>query len=95
MTLNPKQIKIVTVSVVIFIAMVLYPPWICTLNYESLDSEQPAGYALIFASHIPECEDTLHSLSLDIKRLFVQWILLAIATGYLVLLAKGPRKEKM
>ena len=93
MTLNPKQLKVVIASAVIFIAMGLYPPWIYTLDATSIHREKPAGYALIIAPPTPEKNEPVFGVRLDISRLLVQWLVLGAATVGAVLVAKGPRVE--
>ncbi|MBI5044058.1 MAG: hypothetical protein HZC10_09595 [Nitrospirae bacterium] len=93
MTLNSKQLKVVIAAAVIFIVMGLYPPWIYTLDVESIHSEKPAGYALIIAPPTPEKNAPAFGVRLDISRLLLQWLVLGAATVGAVLVAKGPRME--
>ena len=93
MNLNPMQVKIVIASAAIFIAMGVFPPWIYTLDAESIHREKPAGYALIIAPPPPERKAPAFGVRLDISRLLVQWLVLGAATVGAVLLAKEPRVE--
>ena len=54
MILNDKQRKIVIVGVVLFVLMGLFPPWIYTLDAQSIHREKPAGYAFIAIPPGPE-----------------------------------------
>jgi hypothetical protein len=93
MTLNLKQKRILIASVLIFIAMGLYPPWTYTFSSTLRHSEKPAGYGLIVAPPAPEKNAPAWGVSLDISRLLVQWLVLAAATGFALLLVKGPRVD--
>jgi hypothetical protein len=93
MTLNPKQLKIVTASCIIFVAMGLCPPWTYTIDIQSVHREKPAGYALIIDPPLPETNAPAQGVRLDVFRLLLQWLVLAGATGGAVLLAKGSRTK--
>lgn len=89
MRLNTKQLRIVLVSIAIFIAMGLYPPWIHTLNLR----EKPAGYALIFSPPKPEKDSLSFGVRLDMSRLFVQWLALLSAAVGAMIIVKGRSSD--
>jgi len=90
MTFNPKQLRILTAAGVIFVAMGLFPPWTYTLDMQSIHREKPAGYALIVSPPNPEKDAPAFGVRLDISRLLIQWLVLAAATGGLLLLTREP-----
>ena len=90
MTLNPKQLRILISSGVIFVAMGLFPPWTYTLDAQSIHREKPAGYALIILPPNPEKDAPAFGVRLDVSRLSIQWLILVAATGGLLLLAREP-----
>ena len=88
MTLNQKQVRILIGAAVIFVAMGLFPPWTFTLHWASVHREKPAGYALIAWPPKPGRYDPEYGVRLDIRRLFVQWLVLVAATSGLLLLTR-------
>lgn len=92
MTFNPKQLRVLIAASVIFVIMGIFPPWTYTFNGESIHSEKPAGYGLIISPPKPEQDDGYlsYGIRLDITRLFVQWLVLFVATGGLLLLKREP-----
>lgn len=82
--LNKKQVRIVLAGAVLFVAMGLYPPWIETAHANAAERENPAGYALFMLP--PEAEEGIvFGVRLDTSRLLLQWLVLSVATGALVL----------
>lgn len=89
-TFNPKQIRILIVAGVFFVAMGIFPPWTYTLDAKSIHREKPAGYALIVSPPSPENDAPAFGVRLDISRLLIQWLVLIVATGGLLLLTRAP-----
>ena len=61
--------------------MGIFPPWTYTLNTDKVNSESPAGYALIFSP--PETQNKASAafgIKIDITRLLIQWIVVGGAT---------------
>lgn len=94
MILNEKQRKVVILGIVLFILMGLFPPWIYTLNAQSINREKPAGYALIISPPEPEKNAVAFGVKIDISRLIVQWLVLATATGFGVFMASQRNGDK-
>lgn len=92
MTFNPKQLRVLIAASVIFVIMGIFPPWTYTFNGESIHSEKPAGYELIISPPKPERGngDPESGIRLDMTRLLVQWLVLFVATGGLLLLKREP-----
>ena len=91
MSLNNKQRIIIMVGLVLFILMGLFPPWTYTCARRSI-REKPAGYALIILPPKPENNAAAFGVRIDIIRLFVQWSVLAAATGLGLLMARSQNK---
>ena len=94
---NGKQRKIVIVGVVLFILMGLIPPWAYTVEKPSLHSEYPAEYAFIFSPPEPESTsygDDAYGVKIDTSRLFIQFFVLAAATGLGVFMTRS-QDERM
>ena len=94
MILNEKQRKVVIVGIVLFFLMGLFPPWIYTLNAQSINREKPAGYALIISPPEPEKNAVVFGVKIDISRLIIQWLVLAAATGFGVFMASQRNGDK-
>ena len=93
MTINSKQLKILILSIALFIVIGLYPPWIYTFNAKSIHSEKPAEYALIIEPPEPEDYNNVrYGVRMDISRLVVQWLILCAATTGAMLLTREKRK---
>ena len=89
-------------GILVFVLMGLFPPWLYTYNatirspvYGSFltGSQKIAGYYFLFAPPDPAGESG-HGISLDITRLFVQWVIVIALTGGLIYTIKDKPKEK-
>jgi len=94
MKINSAQRKIIILSIAMCILMGIFPPWIYTFDYKSTHSETPAEYAFIFDPPWPEEDNRRYGARIDLSRITVQWITLAIVTTGALLLVSGSRKEK-
>lgn len=94
--MNKLQKAIIVVGAVVGISMGLIPPWtnIYTIPFHQ---KNPAGYALLFSPPYPE-ENSYGlggSVELDIDRLIIQWVIVAMAIGLGIVLAnKKPGNVK-
>ena len=79
--MNKPQKVVLTVGAIIAIFMGLFPPWAYTFDYQSTSSAKPAGYSLILSPPDPEDNMPTFGVRLDSNRLFIQWIVVAFATG--------------
>ncbi|MBW4056822.1 MAG: hypothetical protein HIU83_15770 [Proteobacteria bacterium] len=90
MNLNDRQRKLVMVGVILFILMGVFPPWMYTFDAQTVHSEKPAGYALIFSPPLTEYpENVRFGVKIDSTRLVVQWLILAAATSCCVFMSGG------
>jgi hypothetical protein len=79
--MNEKQQKILRIGLIIILLMGIFPPWTYTLNTDKVNSESPAGYALIFSP--PETQykaSAAFGIKIDITRLIIQWVVVGAAT---------------
>ena len=93
MMINSAQRKILIIAAFIYIIMGLFPPWVYTYDFRTMHSENPAGYALIFDPPWPDGNNEGYGVRIDISRISVQWITLALVTASALLLVSGSRKE--
>lgn len=91
MTISPLQRKILVIAALLFVAAGVCPPWIYTVDGQSIHSQRPAGYALVMAPPAPEQSGAAFGVKLDFSRLAVQWLVLTALTGGALLLAERPR----
>lgn len=69
--------------------MLLFPPWTNTFTRPgSAVAKSPAGYGFIFSPPQPQYEGPVFGVELDIKRLAIQFMLLAGAFGVLMFASK-------
>ena len=69
--------------------MGIFPPWTDSFHYESLHSQGAAGYGFILD---PPKTEMLHSITIDVSRLLVQWVVVALAVGCGLLYLREPTK---
>ena len=93
MIINSAQRKIIVLSITMYIVMGLFPPWVYTFDNKSTHTENPAGYAIIFNPPWAEGDERRHGVHVDMSRITVQWITLAIVTAGALLLVSGSRKK--
>lgn len=95
--------KILIVAATLFVLTSIVPPWQYTedRNGESgFHSKKPAGYSLILAPPEPErgsFRSEYYGVQIDFGRLFLEWAVLAVATGIVWVLIVKPtwtRDEK-
>lgn len=82
-------------GITIIVLMGLYPPWIYYTPSHPLGApiETPAGYAFIFNPPSPERAGRMHGVSLDIKRLLVQWSFVGIVTAGLAYILRRREQD--
>jgi hypothetical protein len=89
--MHKYQTKVMIAGLVLIILMGAFPPWTYTFTLQGIYSEVPAGYSFIADPPQPRERNYAHGVKLDIGRLFVQWIIVAVSTGLgIVLLSKRP-----
>lgn len=79
-------------GLVLIVLTGLFPPWEYTFSGAAggapITSSRPARYAPIFFPPKPADKSLVHGVRLDLRRLFVQWVLVASITGALMALRK-------
>lgn len=88
---NKVQIQIAIVAIILFMLMGFCPPWIYTFDHQSVHREKPAGYALIIDPPAPERNAPVEGVRLDLSRLMVQWLVLAVGAIGGILVARKTR----
>lgn len=87
--MNRIQKNILVIGIIVIVLMAIYPPWTFTgyiLSSGFAIPEQAGDYALITKPP--------GSCKIDLRRLGVQWAVVAIATGGLLVIFKDSRKTK-
>ena len=97
--MNAKQKKILVVGVAVAVLMGVFPPWTDSFLLDSgeqgkIQSQSAAGYSLILDP--PQAQpgmQLLHTFTIDISRLFVQWVVVAMAVGGGLVYFREPSKH--
>lgn len=86
MNLNTWQWRILIVTLVVFVIMGLFPPWIEASRERG---PRPMGYGLIFLG--PVIPMFAHSIGakIDFSRLVVQCLVLGVAAGVGIILTRN------
>jgi len=89
LTLEPRQKKILTIAIGIFILMSLIPPW-AVIHTHSGGATYVYLKGPAFIMMPPSGGEDVH---IDYSRLLLQWIVLAVATAGLILVGKDSNKD--
>jgi len=110
MRMNKKQRTIIIIGLGIILLMGVIPPWKCAFSLAHLSRlERPAGYGFIFYPPSPVTvakskeflsdgdmrNPSFWSVRLDTTRLFIQWVVVAIAVAGLCLVLKEDERERL
>lgn len=87
--MDVKQRKLLLVGIAAAVLMGVFPPWTDSFRYEQAHSQGAAGYAFIFD---PPKAEIMHTVSIDVSRLVVQWVVVALAVGGGMLFLREPSK---
>ena len=90
--MNEKQSTLLQVGIVVAVVMGIVPPWTDSrlLMDGHLAMQGAAGYSFILN---PPKTEVLHIITLDVSRLVVQWVVVALATGCGVLYLRESSKQ--
>jgi hypothetical protein len=92
--MNTKQRKLLQAGIAVAALMGIFPPWTDSFLFNSTDSQfhsqGSAGFAFIFN---PPKAEMLHTISIDVSQLFVQWVVVAMAVGCGLLFLREPSKK--
>jgi hypothetical protein len=98
--MNTKQKKILVFGIAVAVLMGAFPPWSDRLFYDSgaqgtIQSQSSAGYSFIAdppRAANPEVQ-MLHTFTIDVRQLFVQWVIVALAVGGGLVYFREPAKR--
>jgi len=80
--LNEKQKKIIIIGIIVIGLMSLFPPWTHTKKFRGgISIQGPVGYSFIFIPPKKINQVISYGFKLDVIRLFVQWLIVLMATG--------------
>ena len=88
---SENQRKILIAGIVIIFLMGLFPPWLYTFKRDSIYSENSAGYHFIIDG--PKPKSLPYGIKIDFSRLFLQCLLVIVATGLGIFLFKRTDGE--
>jgi hypothetical protein len=98
--MNAKQKKILVVGIAVAVLMGVFPPWTDSFLFDSgaegkFQSQSPAGYS--FIADPPHAANPqmqmLHTFTIDVSRLFVQWVVVVLAVGGGLVYFREPAKK--
>lgn len=90
MEINKRQKNIIIIGLIVFGIMCLFPPWV-VFDYNRIRNIRlDAGYSFIFW---PPTIGRL-TATIDIVRLFVQWICVGVVTGGITFLLKDAKSNR-
>lgn len=91
--MNRKQKIVVGIGLAIILAMGLFPPWLNTVSFQGTIAKKPAGFSFLF--HPPDIisDDEFYGVILDSTRLLVQWFLVILVAGGLILIFKESKAD--
>jgi hypothetical protein len=85
--MKAKQKQVLMTGIAVAVMMGVFPPWTDTFFFDSgaqgrIQSQAPARYSFILVPpQAPEQVQMFHTFTIDIGRLFVQWVIVALAVG--------------
>lgn len=91
--MNTKQKIALWLGIVAFVLMGLFPPWNYPGSVLGVKIQIDKGYKAIFAPPTGKGEEgKMFGASIDINRLCVQWAMIAVITGGLLITFSGKQK---
>ena len=93
MEVNSKQRKVIVVGMALIAVMALYPPWTYTFKFQSIYSENPAGYASIVIPPSSDSGRRSEGVKVDLTRLLLQLLAVSLLTGIGFILAGEPKNK--
>jgi len=88
---------IVAIAAVAFVLTGLFPPWLQTLNLESIHERTVAGYSCVFSPPQPKAhgwDREFYGIERDTSRLLVEWSCIVVATGAAWFLCGASRPKE-
>jgi len=93
MEVNSKQKKVIVAGMALIVVMALYPPWTYTFKYQSVYSENPAGYESIVSPPSSESGRMSEGVKVDLTRLLLQFLAVSLLAGIGFILASEPKNK--
>jgi hypothetical protein len=88
--MNAKQRSAVQVGIAVAVLMGIFPPWTDSFRFEQVISQGAAGYSFILD---PPKAEYFHTITIDLSRLLVQWVVVALAVACGFLSLREPSKQ--
>lgn len=91
--MNKNQKKVIIAGLVVIVLMGLFPPWIHTITDNPLKIERAGNYGFLLSPpppgrNFPFLNENIWGVRLDVSRLLIQWILVVVIVGGLVVFLK-------
>jgi hypothetical protein len=92
-----KQTIVLWIGLAVILLMGIFPPWVRTFSVKASYSEKNAGYKFILTPPQPVPEESgfghdFFGIKLDVCRLCVQWVVVSVVTGGLILTFRDKKK---
>jgi len=91
--MNRKPKICLWIGIAVIVAMGIYPPWLYTFTAQGVNSRENAGYNCILTPPQPKEDIAPYGIILDIPRLCLQWVIIAIVTGGLIVTFKDKKTK--
>lgn len=86
--MNKNQKIVIMIGLIVIVLMGVVPPWVYTFSLQGSRSKYSAGYSPIVSPPPRQADHPAYGVSLDISRLLMQWALVGMVAGGLVLIFK-------
>ncbi len=91
--MNRKQKICLWLGIVAIVIIGIFSPWLYTTTGNGLNSKKNAGYSCILFPPPPKGVGLRYGISLDVSRLCVQWVIVAVVTGGLIVTLKDKKQK--
>jgi hypothetical protein len=97
--MKARQKQVLIVGIAVAVLMGVFPPWTDSFLLDSgaqgkIQSQSSVGYSFIFDP--PQAQPQMqmfHTFAIDIRRLFVEWVVVALAVGGGLVYFREPVKK--
>jgi hypothetical protein len=89
--MNQKQKICLWLGIIVFVLMGIFPPWTLPVNYHGAKLQRNCGYKCILTPPEISLEEASVATSIDFSRLCVQWAMVAVVTGGLLVTLKDKK----
>ncbi len=91
--MNKNQKIVIMIGLIVIVLMGVVPPWVHTVSLLGSQTKYSAGYSPIISAPSRQYDAPAYGVSLDISRLLMQWALVGMVAGGLVLILKDKDEK--